>query len=124
MPRILIVAEKADAFEELARALDEVPDVEILWAHDGPAALEKAAAESPDLIVVDEFVGGGNGLEWIRRLMDVNAFIQTAAVSRQPLDAFHEASEGLGIMAQLPPRPGKFEAKRLLKTLRQLTVAT
>ncbi len=124
MPRILIAAEKTGKFEELARALDAVPDVEILWAHDGPEALDKAAAESPDLVVVDEFLGGLSGLEWVRRLMGVNAFIQTATVSPQPMDAFHEASEGLGIMAQLPPRPGKFEAELLLKTLKQLTIAT
>ena len=121
MPRILIAAEKTGKFEELARALDAVPDVEILWAHDGPEALDKAAAESPDLVVVDEFLGGLSGLEWVRRLMGVNAFIQTATVSPQPMDAFHEASEGLGIMAQLPPRPGKFEAELLLRTLKQLS---
>lgn len=124
MPRILIAAETAGQFEDLARALDAVPDVEILWAHDGPEALQKAAAESPDLVVVDEFVGGHSGLEWVRRLMGVDAFVQTAAVSRQPMDAFREVSEGLGIMAQLPPRPGKFEAELLLRTLKQLTGAT
>ena len=112
MPRILMVTENADQFEELARALNDRPRVETLWAHDGVRALEKAAAESPDLVVVDESLGGMNGLEWIRHLMGVNAFIPTAAVSRQPRDAFHEASEGLGVMVQLPARLGKFEAER------------
>ena len=120
MPRILIAADKADRFEELARALDSVKNVEILWAHDDEEALGKATADSPDLVIVDEYLGQVSGLMWIRRLMGINAFIHTAAVSSQPQDVFHEASEGLGIMAHLPPRPGKFEAEQLLKTLNQL----
>lgn len=120
MPRILIATDKADRFEELARALDSVKNVEILWAHDDEEALEKATADSPDLVIVDEYLGQVSGLKWIRRLMGMNAFIHTAAVSSQPQDVFHEASEGLGIMAHLPPRPGKFEAEQLLKTLSQL----
>jgi PleD family two-component response regulator len=120
MPRILIAADKADSFEELARALDSVKNVQILWAHDNEEALVKAAADSPDLVIVDEHLGQVSGLQWIRRLMGINAFIHTAAVSSQPHDVFHEASEGLGVMAHLPPRPGKFEAEQLLKTLNQL----
>jgi DNA-binding response OmpR family regulator len=120
MPRILIAADKADRFEELARALDSARNVEILWAHDDEAALGKATAASPDLVIVDEHLGQVSGLQWIRRLMEVNASIHTAAVSSRPHDVFHEASEGLGIMTHLPPRPGKFEAEMLLKSLNQL----
>jgi DNA-binding response OmpR family regulator len=121
MPRILILAEQTEPFEDMIPSLDSVPAVETIWAHTGEAALEMAAADSPDLVIVDEYIGGISGLEWIRRLMGVNAFIQTAAVSSQPQDAFHDASEGLGVMAHLPTRPGRFEAELLLKTLNQLT---
>ncbi len=121
MPRILIVADQVDSFQELACGLNSVPDVETLWARDGESALTRIAADSPDLVIVDEAVGEVSGLEWIRRLMAVNAFIPAAAVSSLPHDMFHEASEGLGIMAQLPLHPGRSEAEQLLKTLHQLT---
>ena len=52
-------------------------------------------------------------------MISVDAFIQTAAVSPLPHDAFHEASEGLGIMAQLPPMPSRADALKLWQTLRQ-----
>lgn len=120
MPRILLVAEQVHNFEELTASLNSAQTVETMWAHTGKEALEKAAANSPDLVIVDEYVGKVSGLELIRRLMGVNAFIHTAAVSSKPHDAFHEASEGLGIMIQLPPRPGKFEAELILKTLNEL----
>ena len=121
MPRILIVADQVDSFQELAHCLGNVPDVETLWAHEGETALKKIAADSPDLVIVDEAVGEVSGLEWIRRLMGVNAFVPAAAVSSLSHEMFHEASEGLGIMAQLPPQPGESEAEQLLKTLHQLT---
>jgi CheY-like chemotaxis protein len=120
MPKILIVADRADAFDELHAMLADQRSVAVLWAHDAASALEKASAEAPDLVVVDEFIGNLTGLDWIRRLLKVNAFIQTAAVSRLPHEAFHEASEGLGVMAQLPPRPGEAEGVKLLQILNQL----
>ena len=120
MPKILLVADRTDAFDELAAALENEKSVDIEWAHEENAALEKAAAESPDLVIVDDYIGQRSSLEWIRRLMRINAFIQTAAVSRLPHEAFHEAYEGLGVMAQLPPRPGEAEGVKLLQILHQL----
>lgn len=117
MPRILLVADQVEAFEELARSLRHEEGVEILWAHDSEAALNKAASDTPDLVIVDEVIGEVQGLDWVQRLIRVNAFIQTAAVSRLPHEVFHETSEGLGIMAQLPPRPGKTDALRVLEMI-------
>jgi CheY-like chemotaxis protein len=119
MPRILLVADQVETLEDLAHTLRAEKEIEVFWAHDGEAALESVAAHSPDLVVVDATIGAQSGLAWIQRLVSVNAFVQTAAVSPLPHDAFHEASEGLGIMAQLPPRPSPSDALELLKTLRQ-----
>ena len=118
MHRILLVADQVDTLEELARTLGREKELEIVWDHDAEAALESVKAEAPALVIVDETIGGGSGLELITRLIGVNAFIQTAAVSPLPHDDFHEASEGLGIMAQLPPRPGEADTQKLLQTLR------
>jgi len=117
MLRILLVADQVEAFEELARSLHHEAGVEILWAHDSEKALNKAASDAPDLVIVDEVIGEVQGLDWVQRLIRVNAFIQTAAVSRLPHEVFHETSEGLGIMAQLPPRPAKTDALRILEMI-------
>ncbi|MCB2169740.1 MAG: hypothetical protein KQI78_18940 [Deltaproteobacteria bacterium] len=119
MSRILLVVDQMDTFEELADALHQGGGAEILWAHDSESAFDQVADNPPDLVVVDETIGETSGLDWIRRLMGVNAFIHTAAVSGLPHEEFHETSEGLGIMDQLQPRPGKTDAQRLLNTLRQ-----
>jgi DNA-binding NtrC family response regulator len=117
--QILIVADRTDDLKDLAQTLGREKDIEIRWVHDAQNALESIAAEAPDLVVVDETVGGRSGLDWIRRLIEVNAFVQTAAVSGLPHEAFHEAAEGLGVMVQLPPRPLPPDATRLLHTWRQ-----
>jgi DNA-binding response OmpR family regulator len=117
MPRILLVADQVEAFEGLARSLGDEEGVEILWSHDSEQALTKAASDAPDLVIVDEVIGEVQGLDWIQRLISVNAFVQTAAVSRLSHDDFHETSEGLGVMAQLPPHPGKTDALRVLKMI-------
>jgi DNA-binding response OmpR family regulator len=119
MPRILLVADEVEPLEELAQTLSAENEVEVLWAHDSEAALESVSTDSPVLVVVDASIGGESGLDMIQRLINIDAFIQTAVVSPLPRDAFHEASEGLGIMTQLPPKPGRSEALKLWQTLRQ-----
>jgi DNA-binding response OmpR family regulator len=118
MPRILLVADQVEPLEELAQTLGAEKEIEVLWAHDGDAALESVADHSPALVVVDTSIGGDSGLDLVQRLISVDAFIQTAVVSPLSHDDFHEASEGLGIMAQLPPEPGRTDALQLLQTLR------
>ena len=121
MPQIMLVSDKPDTFQELAETLQEDTGTDIRWARDGQTALNRACAkDGPDLVIFDETVAGTRGLDWIRRIMAVNAFVQTAVLSRLPRDAFHEASEGLGILARLPPAPGREDALELLKALRQL----
>ena len=118
MPRILLVADQVEPLEELAQTLSAEKEIEVFWAHDGAAALESVAANSPALVVVDASIGGDSGLDLIQRLIGVDAFIQTAAVSSLSHDDFHEASEGLGVMVQLPPKPSRADALKLLQTLR------
>ena len=43
-----------------------------------------------------------------------------AVVSDEPETEFHERSEGLGIMAQLPGQPGPQEAAELVQNLKSL----
>jgi len=73
-----------------------------------------------DLVVVDEKLGDMTGIEFIETLVSVDPMINCAAVSPLPSDEFHENSEGLGILAQLPVQPGANDAENLLKLLDHL----
>jgi hypothetical protein len=65
-----------------------------------------------------------SGLELIRRILPVNALIPTVVLSDLAPDAFHEAAEGLGIAAQLPPHPAARDAEDMLRRLRRLSSLT
>jgi DNA-binding response OmpR family regulator len=119
MVRILIVSDTRDAFQELAAALKD-DGIDIQWAHDSRTALERVAGDGPELVIVDEIFKGLSGMEWVRRIIQVNAFVQTALVSRLSQDDFHEASEGLGILMQFPDRPDRDDARHLVAALRRL----
>jgi CheY-like chemotaxis protein len=102
----------------LASALKEHDDVELLTTESGEKALAMVSESAVDLVVTDEELGDMTGLEFARRLISLNPMINCATVSGLEPERFHEVSEGLGLMDQLPTRPGKEDAERLLRNLR------
>lgn len=73
-----------------------------------------------DLVVADEWLSDMTGLELIKILVGTDPTIHCAVVSSLPAKAFHEASEGLGIIMQIPPRPGKIHMENLLQHLNRI----
>ena len=120
MPHILMVTNKRENLASLARALGAEGSVTVKWAFKRSEALNHVATCKPDLVVVDEYIGYLNNLEFIRQLLALDAFIPAAAVSRLPREVFHDVAEGLGILTQLPPRPGVWDAEQLLTMLETL----
>jgi DNA-binding response OmpR family regulator len=120
MLRLLLVSLDINPFNELISRLKEYDDINLELSSSGENAIAMISVNPVDQVIVDEDLGDMKGLEFVRRLLKVNPMIDSAVVSRLGHDEFHEASEGLGIMAQLPERPGKKEADDLIKTLKQI----
>ena len=121
MIRLLLVTTYRKSLFELASAMDKYDDVELTWTESGQKALDKLSETSVDLVVVtDKELGDMTGLEFAEKLLRVNPMINCAVLTSMPPDEFHEASEGLGVFAQLPPRPAKSDAEKLLKGLKKL----
>jgi hypothetical protein len=72
-------------------------------------------------MIVDEEVDGLSNLDIARHVVMTNAMVNLAVVSPLSPEDFHEASEGLGILAQLPQSPGEDDASRLLEAIRQVS---
>lgn len=117
MIRLLFVTPARDSFAGLASALERRDGVELFWAQSGGKALDRVADTLFDLVVTDEFLGDMTGLELAERMLSVNPMIYCAAVSTLSSKQFHEASEGLGLLAQLPAVPDKEQAEALLQRL-------
>ncbi|MBW1712766.1 MAG: response regulator [Deltaproteobacteria bacterium] len=122
MTKLLLVARDREPLSALASALAQDEDVSLSWAESGGQALALAAEEPPHLVVTAEELGDMTGLELVRRLLAVSVTINFAALSSLSARDFHEASEGLGIMAQLPLRPGPEQAQKLLQRLKKMQV--
>jgi len=120
MIRLLLVTLYRKSLFELASAMEKYDDVELTWAESGQNALDMLSETSVDLVVADKELGGMTGLEFAEKLLRVNPMINCAVLSPLPSDEFHEASEGLGVFAQLPLRPAKADAEKLLKDLKNL----
>jgi two-component SAPR family response regulator len=120
MFKLLLVTPDKGPFNEFALALAHNDDVELSWASAGHEALATVSENPVDLVIVNENIGDMTGIEFMKKLLPINPMINCAAVSPLPYEEFHEASEGLGVLVQLPVGPGEFEAEDLLKRLKNL----
>jgi hypothetical protein len=59
--------------------------------------------------------------EAIRRLLLIDATVNTCVVSRLDPEDFHARSEGLGVMACIPFRPTKLSAMEVVKALNRIS---
>jgi DNA-binding response OmpR family regulator len=107
---------------EFAEALIANEEIQLAWAATGTEAIADVTRQAPLGAVIDETLPDMSGLELVRRLLRINALINTAVVSRLDTDDFHEASEGLGILAQLPSVPSAEDANALFARLKRLVL--
>lgn len=120
MKKFLIITQQAGNFSRLAKGLSDENANELIWA-DSVTAAHAAASGSIDLIIIDEKVEGRPGPDIAKEMIRVNAMANLVLVSGLAPEEFHEASEGLGIMAQLPLNPDEKDAERLLSILTALS---
>jgi len=96
--RIAIVNDMLMAVELLRRVVENIPDCEIAWcAHDGQEAVEKCAADTPDLIIMDIVMPKLNGVEATRQIMKKSPcpiLIVTATVDGNSANVFEALGEG------------------------------
>jgi CheY-like chemotaxis protein len=98
----------------------EENQVRTAWAESGSNAIVKIAEGRFDLVVTDENLGDMTGLEFIKKVISKNPLVNCVAVTSLLPGDFHEASEGLGILMQLPVRPGQEQAQKLLGQLKNI----
>ena len=120
MKHILLVTSQENNFAEFIDGLTREETVEISQAASSEKALISLTDNMPDLVIIDEIVDGTPGLKIAHDILMKNAMLNQVLVSSLSPEEFHEASEGLGIMAQLPPKPEAAQAKTVLKILGEM----
>ncbi len=117
MYRIIFVSSNPASLSVLAQALQAHAGSAVEWAASGEEALTLIKRAAPDLMILDEKPGEPMDFALVRTIMQVNALVNVVMVGALPEKEFHDAAEGLGILMQLPPRPGILEAEALLARL-------
>jgi len=119
MLNILLVSQNKTTMSALNAGLEE-NDAHITWAESGSFALSMIAERSFDLVVTNEELGDMTGLEFIKTLIAQKPMVNCAVVSSLLPEDFHEVSEGLGVLMQLPANPGREYAEELLGHLKKI----
>jgi DNA-binding NarL/FixJ family response regulator len=120
MLRIVLATARPEALQAFAAALSANPEVHLQHVVSGAEALEAARTAAPHLLIVDTKLPDIAPLGLVQKLLLVNAMVNTAVVSPLSEEEFHEASEGLGVLARLPREPGEADAADLLHKLKTL----
>ena len=117
---IVFVAKDFSRFSVLVDRLKQEQDVELVPVATGAAGLAKLQGKRIDLVIVDEQLNDMGGIDFVKQFVNVNPLANTAIVGALSDDAFHEETEGLGVLMQLPPQPGKADAEKLLAVLAKI----
>jgi len=116
---ILIATARPVELSDFADALAKGTGAQLHFADSWANALATVKAMPPAFVVLDQGMESGEPLELARQLVLVNAAVNTAVVSPLSREAFHEASEGLGILAPVPVQPTVADGEALARVFRR-----
>ena len=119
MIQLLFVTQTRKPLSDLSSVIVSQGGV-IHWATSGCKALEIIGEEHVDLVLVDEILDDMKGLTFVKQVVAANPMINCALISSLSESEYHEASEGLGLLLQLPPVPSRIDGERLMAHLHRI----
>ncbi|MEA2115495.1 MAG: response regulator [Thermodesulfobacteriota bacterium] len=120
MLNIILVSSREKALVPFVEALKSDQDIKLNMFDTGAAVLTQVQHQAPHLVIIDDHLDDQAPLDLVSELLQLNAMINIAMVSTMDDDAFHEATEGLGLLPRLPSPPDAADASPLLTRLRAL----
>ncbi len=118
---ILFVANDFSRFSLLIARLRREQDVQLVPAATGAAGLAFLKGKTMDVVIVDEQFEDMSGIDFVKQLVMFNPLVNTAIVGDLSKKDFHEATEGMGVLVQLPCDPQERDAEALLAILDKIS---
>ncbi len=122
MLRVILASREMEGLARFAAGLQQDRQTEMTRVDSAAAALDAIGQGQIDLVVVGEELADASPVECVNQLVRRNPMINCAMVSGMDHDAFHQATEGLGILMQLPPSPSGEDARALLAKVEAIGV--
>ncbi len=119
MIRILLVSSNMYIINNISGLLKK-HDIQITKSELGMKALTVIKKEIFDLVIIDEVLNDMSGLELAENMVSTNPLINCAAISGLSPNKFHAASEGLGLLMQLPLFSNEIHIENLLSHLKKV----
>ena len=126
MLEVVVAGQDRQTFKKIEHTLTQHP-VEIIWAPNGSAALNRVSAakgknKPVDLVITDETLSDMTGRELVEQVIMTSPMTSCAPVSTLSADEFHETYEGFGVLMQLPPNPDAESGETLVAILKKLSL--
>jgi DNA-binding NarL/FixJ family response regulator len=121
MLSILLASREHDDLAGFAAGLWQNDQVVVTHVDSAAEALKSAAGDRIDVVVVGEELADMQPVELVADLVRIRPMINCAMVSALGHDEFHEVTEGLGVLMQLPPNPSEADAAVLLGRIAALS---
>ena len=117
---ILVLSRQHSYFDRFASALSADGRFIVIQRNSADAGLEAAGTGMIDAVIVAEELADTSGLCFARRLVRQSPLVHCALVSPLYPQEFHEQTEGLGLLMQLPVNPKTDEAGRFIDVLAKI----
>lgn len=114
--RVAILTNRRDILDDFAQGLGA--DVE--WIDNPSDILSRAASASWQLVVVDATRPGLSYKSFLVDLLAKNAMLNSAVITDLDEEAFHEDSEGLGVLCAVPVVPTREHGTVVAGTLKRI----
>jgi len=121
MLHIVLAGKEHDVLAEFGTELHQADEVDIRQVDSAAAALNLIKERCVDLVVVGQSLTDTTPIDCVMQLIREKPMVNCAMLSAMDRDAFHEATEGLGILMQLQPKPCSEEAVVLLSKIELLS---
>lgn len=115
--RILLASGQNERFSLLAAGLWTSAEVLLHQVGSGEEVLHLLGGSEVDLVIVDERLGDCSGLDLVRHMARCHPFVNCMLVSDLEGERFHEMTEGLGVLMQLPSPPRMETARSIVEHL-------
>ncbi len=119
MISIILACSEPGSFTKMIQAFEK-RGIPVDIAPSGAAALEKLNLEPDAVLVTDEALPDMSGLALVEKTVTSNPMVNCVAISSLPAKAFHDASEGLGVLMPFPEHPDEQDVQKLLDHLEKI----
>lgn len=115
--RIMLASRENERLAPLAEGLWMLTNSEIHQAKSRLEAMHLLREKRIDLVVIDETLSDVPGLELAKLVAREHPFVNCILVDGASPAGFHERTEGLGLLMQLPSPPDMADAKSIMSQL-------